>query len=956
MDVPSWQRVKEIINAVVSRPTSERSALVRSMCGEDEALREEVESLLAAIDGAGSFIERPALATSLSASFPGGWIPDLGTRALEPGRAVGPYTIVEFLGAGGMGEVYRARDASLKRDVALKVRPAAFALDADRFERFSREAQILAALNHPNIAAIYSLEDPGGVQALVLELVDGITLADRIRKGGLAIEDTLSIVKQIADGLEAAHARGIIHSDLKPANVKLRTDGTVKILDFGLAKALDAADPTPQAGLIFGTAAYMSPEQARGEAVDKRADIWAFGCVLFEMLTGRSAFQGESTDDILTAVLNEEPDWSLLPAKTPDGIVRLLRRCLEKKLDRRLRDIGDARIEIEEVAGSTPMIVRTRRRPLWAWITAGTVAIGIVAAGWEWLPGKPAPASAPIPKRLQIPLPAAGSLALAPSMPLGLAQLSLAVSPDGTRVVYVLERQGVTQLYVHALDRLEPAPIAGTEGGFGPFFSPDGQWIGFFAENKLKKVAVSGGETIELCAAPNPYGGSWGSDGMILFTPDEGRRPMRIPENGGTPQRVVVTPDVGSWRRPEILPGGKAAIVSNPLMGVGVLSLQSGAFHVLVERAGGGHYAEGHLIFSRPGVLLAAPFDLDRLALTGPEAVVLEAVRTETEGVTPQPQAAFSAEGTLVYAAGGAPKKSTRPVWVDRHGTVTPLGMPPRSYGAMNLSPDGRFLAIVIADPDSDVWVQDLEHGTLTRRTSVGGVGAAAWSTDGKRINFGTFRDGRRRAWSIPADGSGEPQPFVTDDGQPALGSSSPDGRLFVTMRNGGPKTGMDLWVLSRTGPQITTPFLQTPFSEVGPSFSPDGRWIVYVSDESGQYEVYVRPYPARDGKWQVSSGGGDEPKWSHDGKEIFFRHGGRWMVAAVHEQPEFSVGTPRVLFEGPYANIGGVSYVVTPDGQRFIVLEPAEREAAVTHLNVVLNWFTGVRPAADRVSRGSGH
>jgi serine/threonine-protein kinase len=960
IEAPSWHRVKEIISAALSHPPAERRALVRMMCAEDEGLREEVESLLTAIDQTPNFIEQPAVpARSLSASFPAGWIPDLGNRALEPGDAVGPYTIVGFLGAGGMGEVYRAHDAGLKRDVALKVRPTAFALDADRFARFQREAQILAALNHPNVAAIYGLEDSNGVQALVLELVEGDTLADCIRKGRVPTSEALSIVDQIADGLEAAHNRGIVHSDLKPANVKLRADGTVKILDFGLAKALDALDPaTPraaatgpeifQAGLIFGTAAYMSPEQARGEVVDKRTDIWAFGCVLYEMLTGRSAFRGESIEDILTAVLNEEPEWRLLPAETPDGIVRLLRRCLEKNADRRLRDIGDARIEIEEARTPAAAVSRKPRRPLSFWVMAGAAAIGIVAAGWAWLlPGRLALAPASTVKRFQIPLPASGPLALARSMPLGLAQLSLAISPDGTHVVYVLEQQGVTQLYLHALSQGEPAPIEGTEGAFGPFFSPDGRWIGFFAENKLKKVAVAGGETIELCAAPNPYGGSWG-DGFILFTPDEGRRPMRVPETGGAPQRILVQPDVGSWRRPEILPGGKAAIVSNPLLGVGVLSLQSGEFRVLVERAGGGHYAKGYLIFSRPGVLLAAPFDLERLVLTGPEAVVLDRVRTETEGVTPQPQAVFSADDTLVYASGGAPKKSTRPVWVDRHGRVQSLGMPPRSYGALSLSPNGRLLAIVINDPEGDLWIQDLERGTLMRRTFGGGVEAVGWSRDGERINFGAVREGRRRAWWIPTDGDSEPQPLVTDDGQPALGSTTPDGRLFVTMRNGGPSTGMDIWVLSRKAPQITKPFLQTPFSEVGPSFSPDGHWILYVSNESGQYEAYVRPYPARDGKWQVSNGGGDEPRWSHDGKEIFFRNGGRWMAAAVSSQPEFTVGKRQVLFEGPYANVGGVSYAVSPDGQRFVVLEPADRDAPVTHLDVVLNWFSDVKQRAS--------
>ena len=627
--------------------------------------------------------------------------------------------------------------------------------------------------------------------------------------------------------------------------------------------------------------------------------------------------------------------------------MRLLHRCLEKNADRRLHDIADARIEIEDAASIPPLAVHKKRHV--ALIIAGVAFIAITLAAWRWLrPASPAAETVSTVKRLQIGLPDSGSLATASSMPLGLAQLSMAIAPDGTRLVYVLERQGVTQLYLHALDQLVPVPIPGTEGAYGPFISPDGRWIGFFSQNKLKKVALSGGETIELCAAPNSYGGSWGTDGTILFTPDEGRRPMRIPENGGTPERFLVKPDSGSWRRPDILPSGKAAIVSNPLSGVGVLSLETGEFRLLLEGAGGGRYASGHLIFSRPGVLLAAPFDPQRLVLTGPETVVLESVRTETEGVTPQPQAVFSMDGTLVYASGGAPKNSTRPVWVDRRGKVQPTGMPPRSYGTMSLSPNGRFLAILIADPKNDIWVQDLELGTLTRRTFGVEPDGMSWTPNGERITYGVRRNGKRNSFWIPMDGSSEPEPFITEDGQPALGAYSPDGRLAITVMRG-TTTGLDLWVLSLKENVPAMPFLQTRFTEAGGSFSPDGHWIAYISDESGQYEAYVRPYPPREGKWQVSREGGDEVKWSRDGKELFYRNGRKWMAAAVNLKPEFTVQKPSQLFEGPYANVGGVSYAVTRDGQRFIVLEPAEGEAApVTHLNVVLNWLDYVKQRAS--------
>ena len=959
MDAHSWHRVKEIIEAVLARPPAKRVASIQEMCGDDTSLRAEVQSLFAAMEEAGTFIEPPARPSlPLSAAFPAGWIPDLGKRALEPGSSLGPYTILEFVGAGGMGEVYRASDGTLNRDVALKVRPAAFALDEDRFTRFRREAQILAALNHPNIAAIYGLENSGGMQALVLELVEGPTLASRIAKGRIPVPEALTIGKQIAEGLEAAHKRGIIHSDLKPANIKLRPEGTVKILDFGLAKALDAVDAgsssshtessaITHASTIFGTAAYMSPEQARGEAIDKRTDIWAFGCVMYEILTGQPAFPGTAVDDILTAVLNQAPDWSLLPPETPPDVVKLLRKCFEKNADRRLHDIADARIEIVDAAAPAPMAIPRKRRSPALVAIAGMVAVSIaVAVGVVWL-RSPVPETAPMVKRFQIRLPVGGPAESAASMPLDLAQLSMAISPDGARLAYVLEREKVPQLYLHEFDKLEPKPIPGTEGAYGPFFSPDGRWIGFFAANKLQKVAVSGGEPIELCAAPNAYGGAWGSDGTILFTTDEGRRPMKIHENGGLPEMLPAM-GRGSLRRPEILPGGKAAVGSNPLLGVGVLALDTGVFRLLVPDAGGGQYMPGHLVFARPGMLLSVPFDLQRMEVTGPETVVLEAVRTEMEGVSPQPHAVFSRDGTLVYAQGGAPKNSTRPVWVDRQGKVQPTGMPPRTYRTFSLSPDGRMLAIIIADPRADVWVQDLERGTLTQRTFGAEPDNVIWAPDGKRIMYGSRRNGKR-AFSIPSDGTGEPEPSM-------LGNFSPDGRFFATM-DGTRGMGLDLWVHPVSGPRATEPFLQTRFSEAGPKFSPDGKWIAYTSDESGQYEIYVRPYPGPGEKRQISSGGGEHIVWPRDGKELFYRNGSKFMSVPVTLQPEFSAGKPRLLFEGPYALVGNQSYAVSRDGQRFLVLEPVEKELApVTQFNVVLNWFEDVKkkvaPAPAQATR----
>lgn len=958
MGAPAWAHVKEVIEAALDSAPGDRDQVVLRMCGDDGMLRAEAQSLLAAIEQAGTFIERPAaqsLSTSAGAAVSG--LHDLSTPALGPGDSLGAYTVIELLGAGGMGEVYRARDARLNREVALKIPSEVFAPHSDRLARFTREAQILASLNHPNIAAIYGLEESEGAQALVLELVYGSTVAERIGQGAIPLDQALPIAKQIAEALSAAHDQGIVHRDLKPANIKLRPDGTVKILDFGLAKALNgsssrsvvpaAATNADQvlshAGVFVGTAAYMSPEQVLGRAVDQRTDIWSFGCVLYEMLTGRQTFRGERIQDSLAAVLTQEPDWEALPADTPAAVGRLLRRCLQKDSDCRLNHIVDACTEIEAAQAARSRDGRRARAV--AWTLAAMAMVTFVVASWSILGPTPGtPPTTQIVRRLLIGLPEGHPLARATSMPLGLGQAAIAISPDGTRVAYIMQRDGVTQLYLRALDQVETEPIPRTEGAFGPFFSPDGRWVGFFADGRLKKVATAGGEPIDLCAAPNPYGGTWGAGGTIVFAADEGRRPTRISDTGGVPQRIIVDDDRGSWRRPDLLPGGRAAIVSH-VGTVGVLSLDTGEYRVLVENADDGRYASGYLVFARAGALMAAPFDLERLVVSGPAAVVLDGVRIEGEPAVAQ--ATFSHDGTLIYVPGTAVNNATRPVWVDREGRAEPVGMPPRAYKSFSLSPDGKRLAIVIGNPTNDVWIQDLESGRLTRLTSGGNNVQPTWTPDGARVVFTERSGGAATPFWVPADGSGKPERMFRGDHRGGVHSISPSGDV-AAFQTRGADTGLDLWVRSLKGAEAPQAFLRTGFTEVGPTFAPDGRWIAYVSDESGQYEVYVRPYPGPGAKWQVSTQGGVHQIWSRDGRELFYRNGNKWMVVAVDLQPVFKAETPRLLFEGPYVQVGGASYDVTPDGQRFLLLEPAGRDAApVTHLNVVLNWLEEVKRKA---------
>ena len=902
--------------------------------------------------------------------------------ALASGIRLGPYEVVAMIGAGGMGEVYQGHDTKLGRDVAIKVLPEAFAHDPDRLSRFQREAKMLASLNHPNISTIHGLEQSRGTSYLVMELVLGDTLSDRVkREGAVPIEEALAIAKQIAEALEAAHEKGIIHRDLKPANVKVTPEGKVKVLDFGLAKAFEGDTTTEDMsnsptlsraatmqGVILGTAAYMSPEQARGKAVDKRTDIWAFGCVLYELLTGKSAFDGEDITEIFAAVVKSEPDWSRLPATTPQTIRTLLKRCLQKDKALRLRDSGDARIEIQEalsapsdvkatVAGSEKGIRALAPRELALGLGA-LLLVAVITGLAIWNLKSAPPVSRPV-SRFTITLPAGQQLAVPLSGP------AVALSPDGTHLAYVVRQGLIQQVYLRAMDSLEVRPISGSEGATGgtsftePFFSPDSQWVGFFAGGKLKKVAVGGGPALIVCDSPFSNGASWGSLGMIAFSPPGAGTLLQVSDGGGVPQpltRLEKGESLHGW--PGFLPGGKSLLFevstgggNNWINGqIAVQLVGAGEHRNLIQGGMYPRYApSGHLIYVQGATLMAAPFDLQRLALTGSAVPLVEGV--QQSAADGNAQYALSDTGSLVYLSGGVQSQQLKLVWVNRNGAEQPVAAPEHAYVNPRISPDGRRIAVGITEQERQVWLYDLSRETLTRFTFQGDNNTAPfWTPDGRRIVFISNKEGPRNLFWQFADGSGGLERLTTSESVQIPGSWSPDGQLlaFSEVDAG---TGYDIWILRMSDSPAGSGqvrkgqvFLQTKFNEAAPQFSPDGHWLAYVSDESGRKEIYVQPYPGPGGKWQISTEGGAEPLWNRNGQELFYRNGNKMMAVEMTTKPSFSPGTPKILFEGQYQILPTIStpnYDVSPDGQRFLMLKPVEQEqTATTQINVVLNWF----------------
>src|SRR5215471_17535225 len=854
---------------------------------------------------------------------------DLGVGAL-----ISHYRVTGKLGAGGMGEVYRGLDSKLNREVAIKVLPESFAQDPERVARFQREAQVLASLNHRNIAAIYGIEESDGLRALVMELVEGPTLADRIASGPIPLDEALTIASQIADALEVAHERGIIHRDLKPANVKVTPDDMVKVLDFGLAKIASSDAPysdlshSPtviqgtQAGVILGTAAYMSPEQAKGKAVDKRSDIWAFGCLLFEMLSGRQSFKGETLTDTLASVVRGEPDWEELPKDTPVRIVSLIRRCLTKDPKRRLRDIGDARFEIDlsdapRDVGATVMPASPRWR---APLAIGLLIVGALACGMlvtRYL-GASASQAQPV-VRLVYTIPS-NQLPSAPQ------RNRLAISPDGSKIVYAANER----LYVRPLDSLEAVELAGTEGAMGPFFSPDGQWVGFLSRPHLKKVSINGGAAIPICPVADPIGASWGPDNTILIGGVYAGI-LKVSANGGNPE-IVVPPSASlSYLHPQFLPDGKSFLFQRGRPGnydqneLVMRSLDKDDETVVLR--GGYDYQ-----YLKSGYLLAAQgsrnqrldlsvmgFDATARAVVGNPVTAVRNVRDTSAGSSSN--FAVSDLGTLIYLSAPAGDGSgTKLAAVDRSGKSSFLPTEARDYSDPRVSPNGRFLALHLQGDQNDVWVADVERGALTRISFNDGEDETpAWSPDSSSVAWASSRSNLNRGvFRRPADGSGSEELIWSLDKHCHVRDWSSDGKTLV-IEILDPNTSGDIWRLSLEGTPTASPFLQSSFNERNSRLSPDGKWLAYVSDESGRDEVYVQAFPQGGSKLQVTSSGGDQPVWSRDGNKLLIRAAGSIQEVAFRPGSPASIGAMTSLFkdhfESPQAG-GHTGYDVFPDGR----------------------------------------
>ncbi len=878
--------------------------------------------------------------------------------SLQSGTTLGPYSVTAQIGAGGMGEVYQARDTKLDRDVALKILPEDFASDPEHLARFQREAKLLASLNHPNIAAIYGLEDSGDTYALVLELVEGPTLQDRISQGAIPLDEALPIAKQIAEALEAAHERGIIHRDLKPANIKVTPDGVVKVLDFGLAKALEPAPASPtadpalsppltvaatQMGMVIGTAAYMSPEQARGKPVDRRADIWSFGVVLYEMLTGTRLFGGATVSDTLAAVLRADPDWGCLPGDTPGAVRRLLRRCLERDLRRRLAHVGDARLEIDEPPDAQGESHKVRHAgPVWGVAVAVGLISAAIAATLAWSLAMPSPEPLPV-TRFTIHTPLGEPLA---------ASAPIALSHDGKHLAYSVGMQTLnsgSRLYLHSLESFTPRRLEGAQSPTSPFFSPADDSIGFFSEGAgFQQLGLAGGVATPLVDAPvqESEGASWG-DGMVVFTDNWGAplQVLRLDTSETVPLTQLHT-DAGErghlW--PQILPGGRTVLFtiwsgasSWDLAQLAVADLATGQHRVIYEGGAHGRYAaSGHLVFWRANALMAAPFDVDTLAIGDP-VVMVDGVRLDSDDGSAH--FALSDTGTLAFVSGGEDAFSESFI-IDRSGQELVRLDETQAVLHPAFSPDGGRVALTLNQGGLfQIGVYDLARGVLDRITSVGDNLQPAWSPDGTRLSYHSNADGNYNYYSIDADGSGRPERLLSS-GQGYVQSDfgwTPDGQQLVYPALND-ATGVDLWVVSPGQGPDPRPLLNTPADEKEVAFSSDGRFLVYESGQSGATDIIVRMFPDVDARqWRVAAG--RRPVWSSDGGEILYLTDDGISTVSVDADvgsDSLVLGRPAPLVDMPSIE----TFDISPDGER-LAIHRLPVESAARDIRIVLNWFT---------------
>ena len=908
------------------------------------------------------------------------------------GQSLSHYRIVDKLGQGGMGEVFLAHDTTLDRKVAVKLLPDAFAADPDRLARLQREARLLASLNHPNIAAIYGLEQADGRRFIVMELVEGETLADRLSRGALPVSEALGICRQIADGLEAAQEKGIVHRDLKPSNVMVSADGKVKILDFGLAKALETTPASDLSetltreagatleGVILGTMPYMSPEQARGKPLDTRTDIWSFGCVLYETLAGRRAFPGSAATDVLARILEREPDWSLLPGAVTENVKCLLRRCLQKDPRRRLRSIGDARIELDDtLSGQIPAVTVVRAAPRRSILIAAPAALLLGIAGTFLWPWRQTQGIAP-PQVVRF------TFDLPPDQPMKPTwNPQLMFSPDGGVLAYSHSVGDMETTFIRRLGDLDATPLASAPGMSIPVFSPDGRYVLLMdsMQSALRKAALSGGAPVFFAAYDMAFRGDWALDNYYYWTTHYFGPVVRTAISSGKQEPVTeldLAKQERTHRHVQVLPGGRAIMFTVSTGGIASFNdaridlyrLDTKERKTLVQGGFSPRYSpSGHIVYAQGGSLYAVPFDTNRLEVTGPPVKVVDGVFMSTNSGSAHFD--ISRTGSLTYAAGKAEGGERTMVWVDRGGKATPLPLPPRSYLFPRISPVSREIAYEIEGVNHDLYIYDPDRDIPTQLTKDGVSHAPVWTPDGRHIAFRSWKAGTMTMWWMPSDQSGPQERLTMVGARQSVVSFSPDMRFlaFNQMDMGG--MGMDsdmpmmgaaggmgsggtgIWILPMQGDRTPRPFVRSQFIQGSGRFSPDGKWVAYCSnEESGRNEVFVQPWPGPGPKIKISSGGGTDPIWSRNGKELFYRNGDKMMVVAVENLTTGRPSKPRGLWTGNYSH--GMSsscgppgtteanYDVTGDGEHFLMVKDLDEGAASTRIVVVLNFAEELR------------